>query len=102
MFHQKIRSVIVRALAVTAVVALSFSVSVPDAAAQNCYRVVNAKYLNIRTGPFWSGKVVGTVKGGRIVRKSGLPVCGLWWCKINTGKHVGYAGTQYLKKTACP
>ena len=102
MFQKSTRSLAVRALAVTAVVALTFGISVPDAAAQNCYRVVNAKHLNVRTGPFWSGTVVTTVKGGRIVRKSGLPVCGLWWCKISTGKHVGYAGTQYLRKVACP
>ena len=102
MIVQRTRSTLTRALAVTAIVAASFAVSVPDAAAQSCYRVVNASALNVRAGPLWGSTILTAIKGGTIVRKSGLPVCGLWWCKIDTGKHVGYAGSKYLKKVACP
>ncbi len=102
MIIQRTSSTVLRALAVIAIAAVSFGVSVPDAAAQNCYRVVNAKYLNVRSGPLWSSTVLTAIKGGTVVKKSGLPVCGLWWCKVDTGKHVGYAGTKYLKKVACP
>lgn len=86
----------------SAIVTASFAFSVPEAAAQNCYRVVKAQSLYVRAKPKRTSTILTSIKRGATVEKSGLPVCGVWWCKIDTGRHVGFVGSKYLDKVACP
>ena len=76
--------------------------AIPSASAKTCYRIANAKSLYLRANPRKSAAVLTALKGGALVIKSGLPVCGIWWCKVTTGKYTGYVGSKYLKKDSCP
>ncbi len=102
MFIRSLSIIIVRTLLMSVIVAASFTFSIPEAAAKNCYRVVKAKSLYVRAKANKSSTILTSITGGTMVEKSGLPVCGIWWCKIDTGKHVGYVGSKYLDEVACP
>ncbi len=91
-----------RSLTVILLVVASFGISIPSAFAKSCYRVVDANSLYIRAEPDKSAGILTAVKGGALVIKAGLPVCGIWWCKVTTGKYIGFVGSKYLKKTDCP
>jgi hypothetical protein len=91
-------------LAAALMYATTFYGSVTPASAETCYEVVKAKSIYMRAKPRMNSVVVTALKGGTLLRKVGLPVCGLWWCKVETGssKHVGYIGSKFLKKEPCP
>lgn len=102
MSPQTCLSTSLKAIVAVSIFGFALSAGAPAADAKSCYRVVDAKFLNLRAKARISASVITSIKGGTVVRKSGLPTCGIWWCKVNTGKHVGYAGSKFLRKTACP
>lgn len=78
-------------------------VAVTPAIAKRCYEVVNAEQLYMRAWPSKKARVVSSVLDGTSLRKIGLPVCGVWWCKVRTdnGEHVGYVRSRHLSRRRC-
>lgn len=84
-------------------VAAATSIAVTPALAQRCYEVVHSDQVELRARPRRNARIVHSIPGGTFLSKVGLPVCGLWWCRVRApgAGQIGYVRSRYLRLRRC-